>query len=119
MRPTYNEEDWIAWFVLHYHQHLFTSLESQVLRVFLLRRKLQAYGTPEREKEERTFMRIPDDPRIDVLMGLGEVEFSRLVLERVLREHGDQIKLNRCPRCRRIPRTPQARQCLWCRHDWY
>jgi hypothetical protein len=105
--------------VLNHHQHLFTDLESHALRVIRLRRKLEAYGEPEREREERIFGRIPDDPRIDPLAELGGVEFSRLVIERVLREHGDQVKLNRCPRCRRIPRTPQARQCLWCGHDWH
>jgi len=48
---SYHEDDWIDSFVLHYHQHLFTRLESHVLRVFHLRRKLQASGMPEREME--------------------------------------------------------------------
>lgn len=51
MSRSYHEDDWIDSFVLHYHQHLFTRLESHVLRVFHLRRKLQASGMPEREME--------------------------------------------------------------------
>jgi len=27
--------------------------------------------------------------------------------------------VNRCPRCRWVVRTLQARQCLWCGFDWH
>jgi hypothetical protein len=30
-----------------------------------------------------------------------------------------ELKINRCPSCNRIVRTPLARQCLWCGHDWH
>ena len=30
-----------------------------------------------------------------------------------------QLAMNRCPRCSRVVRTPGARQCLWCGHDWH
>jgi hypothetical protein len=30
-----------------------------------------------------------------------------------------QLQANRCPKCNRIVRTPHARQCLWCGHDWH
>lgn len=116
----YHEEAWIGWFVLRYHQHLFTSLEHHVLGAFQLRRKIQA--VPELIRREEWLRRrsgIPDDPQTDALMETGEEEFSRRVLERVLREHRARIELNRCPRCQRIPRTPRARQCLWCGHDWH
>ena len=59
------------------------------------------------------------DPKIDVLMEVGEEEFAGRVLEQVLREHRDQIVLKRCPRGQRIPRTPRAKQSLWCGHDWH
>ena len=29
------------------------------------------------------------------------------------------ICVNRCDRCSRIVRTPDAQQCLWCGHDWH
>jgi hypothetical protein len=29
------------------------------------------------------------------------------------------LPLNRCPECQRIVRTPLAKQCLWCGHDWH
>jgi hypothetical protein len=30
-----------------------------------------------------------------------------------------RIVVNRCPSCSRIVKTPLARQCLWCGHDWH
>lgn len=30
-----------------------------------------------------------------------------------------QLRPNRCPVCNRIVETPEARQCLWCWHDWH
>jgi hypothetical protein len=29
------------------------------------------------------------------------------------------LQPNRCPACRRIVVSPEARQCLWCGHDWH
>ena len=50
----------------------------------------------------------------------GVIAFRRRVAQRI---KDDELKgrltLNRCPKCRRIPRTPNARQCLWCGHDWH
>lgn len=96
-----------------------TELERDTLRLFHLRLSLADAGRPEVESRARRQLRIPDDPRIDAHVALGKAEFDRLVIGRVLREHGDQVVLNRCPRCRRLPRTPRARQCPWCMHDWH
>jgi hypothetical protein len=30
-----------------------------------------------------------------------------------------RLTINRCPKCNRVVRTPRARQCLWCGHDWH
>ena len=30
-----------------------------------------------------------------------------------------ELIVNRCPRCGRVARTPRARQCQWCKHDWH
>ena len=45
----------------------------------------------------------------------GQVAIRRAIEDRIYREHG----VNRCPQCHRIVRTPLARQCRWCGHDWH
>jgi hypothetical protein len=27
--------------------------------------------------------------------------------------------INRCPKCFKVTRTPRAKQCRWCYHDWH
>ncbi len=62
----------------------------------------------------------PDsDPRIREALRDGPDAFRKRVRERVLAEYGDQVFVNRCSVCERIVATPQARQCLWCGHDWH
>jgi hypothetical protein len=31
----------------------------------------------------------------------------------------DKTESKRCPKCDRIARTPEAKQCLWCGHNWH
>lgn len=37
----------------------------------------------------------------------------------LLREQADEISLNNCARCGGLARTPLARQCRYCGHDWH
>jgi hypothetical protein len=40
-------------------------------------------------------------------------------VDRLLDMRRDEIRENRCDKCHRLARTPVARQCLWCGHDWH
>jgi hypothetical protein len=46
--------------------------------------------------------------------------FSTRAYERILIafQTGELI-VNRCPCCGRVARTPRAKQCVWCPHDWH
>jgi hypothetical protein len=46
-------------------------------------------------------------------------EREAAAIARVLTECRDQIQINYCPECSRVLRTPIAKQCLWCGHDWH
>ncbi len=41
------------------------------------------------------------------------------VTRRLLYECKNELDLNLCPVCGKIARTPQARQCRFCFHDWH
>lgn len=49
----------------------------------------------------------------------GNAAFRKRVRDRILQEHGHVVFINRCPDCSKIVKTPRARQCLWCNHDWH
>ena len=57
------------------------------------------------------------DPQVLAALAHGFNAFRRAVRDRVLRDHPDII--NRCPKCGRVVRTPSAKQCRWCFHDWH
>ncbi len=104
---------------MRYHEHLLTEFERTVCRVFLLRRKARTYGKPDLEARERKYIKGSDDPRIDSVLERGYETFCREVTDRVLGDSRSLVTLNLCPECGRIVRTPRARQCMWCHHDWH
>ncbi|UPK69987.1 hypothetical protein [Chitinophaga filiformis] len=62
---------------------------------------------------------ISDEQVIREMIADGPHELKRRVVERIWREHKDVLPLNLCPKCNLIARTPQARQCRFCGHDWH
>jgi len=115
----YDEKSMIEYTIIQWHVHLLTDLERAVVGAFLLRRKAKAYGTPGLEERWKGRMKWRQNPAIEPLMEIGYEAYCRQVADRVLREHGADLVLNRCPSCGRIVRTPKARQCMWCHHDWH
>lgn len=57
-------------------------------------------------------------PEVAALLAHGPQAFRRAVVERLLREHEAEV-LNPCPRCGAMARTPRAKQCSRCFHDWH
>ena len=41
------------------------------------------------------------------------------ICARIAENHRAEVFANSCPRCGRLPRTPRAKQCFWCGHDWH
>jgi hypothetical protein len=62
---------------------------------------------------------LSDDPEILHLAKDGYDAFVLRTGERILRESGDKVVLNLCPASGKLARTPTARQCRYCLHDWH
>jgi hypothetical protein len=60
-----------------------------------------------------------DDPDASKVFENGPLAFMRTLRDQLLSERKDKIRINRCPKCSRIVRTPKAQQCLWCGFDWH
>lgn len=60
-----------------------------------------------------------DAEHIKAMIGKGFDEFKVNVAIRVYKEHKDELSLNLCPKCFKIARTPLAKQCRFCFHDWH
>jgi rubrerythrin len=60
-----------------------------------------------------------DDPEVLHLASAGMEVFLEKTATRMLTEHRDEIIVNQCPKCGALARTPNARQCPSCHHDWH
>jgi hypothetical protein len=59
------------------------------------------------------------DYRVKELLKNGAEPFLQSVCERILREHREELIINRCPKCEALARTPFAKQCPKCFFDWH
>lgn len=60
-----------------------------------------------------------DAEHIKAMIADGNDSFKRKVAERIFLQHHDELKLNLCPKCFKITRSPLAKQCRFCFHDWH
>lgn len=100
------------------HAHLFmTDFESWSYNLAAKRAKAQHSDWLEQKLPGR-LAEETEEVRQASLAGYTTIQ--QAFLERM--EHEVQkrtVVINRCPACQRIIRTPLARQCLWCGHDWH
>ena len=104
----------------HYKDRL-TETEQKAGRMIIFDGRCpfqSAGGDPARDAEIR-FEFGSTDPSVLGALAEGTRHFMKVAAARVLERNGAAIIVNRCPLCGRIARTPQARQCRWCRHDWH
>ena len=105
-------------YLREFHGELLTERERQIWGAWVAERKSR--GDSVSARGLRQAYGIPEDAEILAAAGdSGWGDFVTSVTTRVLREHGKMLRINRCPKCLTVVRTPMARQCLWCGHDWH
>jgi hypothetical protein len=118
-RVTYDEEAELARYVWNHFAHLLSAFEQQVGRAVLAREKAVASSNPAMSRRLSERWGQAGDSRVEATLSAGPEAFRLAVRRRVLAERGSEVIINRCPCCRRVVRTPTARQCFWCGHDWH
>ena len=59
------------------------------------------------------------DKNISELTNDSYEAYKQRITERIFTECKDELELNLCPQCDKIARTPWAKQCKFCFHDWH
>jgi hypothetical protein len=113
-----------AWYVFNYYGHLMNWRERMAKRHLVTTFKAVDGRSDVAAQEEARGIRhlrewLSDDPEVLQLARHGYEAFAVRTGERILYDHREQIVLNRCPQCAKLARTPKARQCRFCRHDWH
>jgi hypothetical protein len=62
---------------------------------------------------------LTDDPVILNYLSEGYIQFTLNCAKRILKDNPDKVFFNLCPICRKLARTPQAKQCRFCGRDWH
>src|SRR4051812_5086621 len=104
MKP-YDEEREIASYVWQFYRNLFTAAENRAYWPYIWERMKVEKGRDVVEYEWKA-NRVAEDAEVMALIADGVEVFYHRAAQRVLREHGDKVFLNRCPRCNRLVRTP-------------
>lgn len=116
---TYVDDSELTKYVWNNYQHLFSRLEQLGAKAVMAEDKANSASSLAMADLLRKKWGAENDPEIVAALSEGTEVFQRRVRERVVRECGESLFINRCPACDRILRTPRAKQCLWCSHSWH
>jgi hypothetical protein len=103
-------------YIYHYCQKFQTADELTAGKTLMYTSKTTSEGMLSMMLEKGW---ISKEPAILNMIADGYQSFKRRVVERIWREHANALPLNLCPKCYKIARTPEARQCRFCHHDWH
>ncbi len=97
--------------------HFMTDFEKRCERLVVAREKAARIEGPSVPRD--IWEAEADEAVVRALEG-GLLAHRRQILERLIRLHDEgKLQANRCPSCERVLRTPTAKQCRWCHHDWH
>lgn len=117
MNDPYDEENVLSEYITTNFSQFMTEFESKAYRLSMQRVKAEGGSAAQKQLPKW----IADaGPAVEAASNVGYWAVKKQITKRILREiDAGQIKINCCPACSRIARTPLARQCLWCGHDWH
>ncbi len=109
-------------YIVNYFTDLLTDKEKLGLKHLRSKYKIEHSDNKDnieqRVRAYKTMGWLTEDKEILELVSGGEEDLDRKIADRILREHRDKVFINNCPSCGRLARTPFARQCRHCGHNW-
>lgn len=114
----------LAYYAVRYYSNLMTDVEHLADRhltstIKAMHGRDDADAQREAMRHHRFIRFVSQDPEVVGLAKEGMRAFRARTAARILEMHGDQVFLNRCPRCNELARTPKAKQCRACGFDWH
>jgi hypothetical protein len=110
-------------YVIRYYAHLMTPQERKAQsHLYATMKTTQGRSDVAAQAEAQTMRDSPwqsSDEDVLRLASEGYEAFAERTAKRILAEHRPEMFLNNCPHCGRLAKTPKARQCRFCYHDWH
>ena len=106
-----------AGYIIAYYSSLLTLREVKALKHY--RSTIKMDGDVRLTRMYLKTGWLSDDPLILNYLSEGYIQFTLNCAERILRDTPEKVFFYLCPNCGKLARTPQARQCRFCGHDWH
>jgi hypothetical protein len=113
-----NKEDIIEYISI-YCTDFYNEVEKKAMRHYVAQVKFLPYKDRVEKMTIAYHRDNSNEPEVLKLLENGIQDFHRNAAERVLNEHFNELTLNTCPKCGGIARTPTAKQCRYCKHNWH
>ena len=113
-----------AHYVTRFYAQLMTDMERKAQRhLFGAMKATKGRSDETAQRQAQTHkiysQMLSDEPSVLRLARAGYEEFEARTAARILRDFGDKVFFNYCPKCGELAQTPTAKQCRHCGHDWH
>jgi hypothetical protein len=112
-------EQALADYIWNYHRSLAKEVEAKAWRHLGTTEKMDVDARRHAKIQLMKHGLLTEDEDALALVALGFPELKRRVVESIWAQHGQELAINRCPKCNGVCRTPEAKQCRCCHHDWH
>src|SRR5215203_2400259 len=105
-----------AKYIINYFSHLLTGAESVAIKHTTSLYKL-GHPTSNNNALTKAYKEkgwLTEDQNVLDLLKDGYETFELTIANRILNQNPEAVFLNYCPKCGKLARTPQARQCRHC-----
>jgi hypothetical protein len=114
----------LAHYIVRYYADLMTDVELKAQRHLFATMKATKGRSDETAQRETQNDRLRSrwlsaEPDVLSLAKDGYQQFQLMTAARILRDSAGKVFFNTCPVCGALARTPSARQCRYCGHDWH
>lgn len=115
----YVEDEVLTQYIWNHYSRFFNRLEQLGGKAVMVDEKVMATSSQNMKDKIREVWGKDSDPEVLAALEDGVEIFRIRARDRIIRDHSDQVFINRCPSCQKIVRTPRAKQCLWCGYSWH
>jgi hypothetical protein len=114
----------VAYYVVRFHAELMTDAERKAQQHLFATMKATMGRSDEMAQHvaqnDNMFSRwLSSETPVLNLAKDGYQRFQLTTAARILRDSADKVFFNCCPACWELARTPSAKQCRYCGHDWH
>ena len=104
---------------MEYYSQFFTETERLAVRHHTSTLKLADNDNPNAKKAYEHKGWLTSNKEALELLKDGYECFALKTANRILEDNCEEVVINNCQKCGKLARTPTAKQCRHCGHDWH